>query len=423
MRGVALLLLGVLLAIAIGGAAPAGAQQSAPLAALACASDGSSVQFPLSATAGGPLLLGAATVPNAQLSSGEPRVAVACQAVFEAPAAPDPFVLSTGTITFSVSGPGIITETSGQTFVVPCGAGGCPGADAAAGSATADPSLIVHVAQQPGSFIPLGGQPAAITVSATYQPADGSAGAAATAAIDLVPAAIRMEFGAQPQRSRTGAYDSVQLTVQLFSLLPDGCALLGTGQFITCTDPVSQSTQPGVEPGTVTLTTTLGTFANGAQQMQLGCGVPPSSLPLVPEAGVAQPYPLACQSMTVNVELAGRAGTAAFTAAFVGLYTGAQAGTQAQTTIAPEPPSYRLVPGCTQVEAPLELPASAPAQVVAESVTPPDAVVSIWRMDAASGVWQAGYARDPAMPLNFTTVTPGETLFVCVDALASYPLH
>jgi len=60
--------------------------------------------------------------------------------------------------------------------------------------------------------------------------------------------------------------------------------------------------------------------------------------------------------------------------------------------------------------------------LVAESMTPPEAVVAIWRR-APDGRWQLGYARDAAAPRDFATVDPGDPLTVCVDAPASYPLR
>lgn len=392
-------------------------QTVGPLVVVACTSDGSTVAFPL--LQGTPPIVREPMSADAVLDMGEPARAVACQAVVENTGAADPFKDDTGTLTLAVNGPAQIVENGFQVAMVDCGCGGVVGDGA---TVTALPSLTFHVAQQPGTPLPSGPTPGAIHVIASFQPADGSAGAVGSAAIDLVPPVVHLNLSAQPVMSVNGDYGTVQLTLHIERVLPADCSPIDDAAFIVCALPVSSIEEAGAEAGMVAFSTSLGTFANGAQQFQALCGEQPVITPTVPYPGLPSPGTQGCDTLTVSIALQGHAGDATFTADYSGAYTGAHATARVTVPIAPLPPSYRLLPGCTQVSAPLELPASAPVRLIAESVTPPDAVTGIWRL-GAEGVWQLGYAPDANTPVDFTIVSPGDSLFICVDLLADYPLH
>jgi hypothetical protein len=413
---------GVLLVAALWLGLPAAhalrAQPVGPQLAVGCTLDGSAPAFALLPTDGAPALQ-PPDLANAALDTGQPRLAVTCRAVVEDPDAADPFAPRPGVVAFTLAGPAVFVESGGATTTVACGCATSVSDDGS--TVSAPPELTVHVAQQPGAPLPAGRLAQAITLSARFQPNDGSPGAAASALLDLAPPTLRLELGAQPLLDRNGSYATVLLTLNIAQLAPDGCVLIDGGPYESCAQPVSQNEAAGAEPGSASFSTTLGAFANDAQQLREDCGELPAGPPLTPLPGVEQPYPLSCEILTASVALRGHVGDASFGASFRGAYTGATASARISITVPPEPPSFRLPPGCTQVSAPLELPADAPVSLIAESVTPPAAVTAIWR--PVGDGWQLGYERDLAAPLDFATVTPGEVLFVCVDVLAGYPLH
>jgi len=412
-RAVLPLLLALLAALPARAARARPAQSGQPAIAVACATDTRLLAFALDDT-GAPLPPPGA---NATLDTGNPRLAATCQALVTLPGAADPLAVPPGSILYTVAGPGIAVESGTTSYEAACG---CAGTLQADGSALAPAAGAVHIAIAPGAPLPQGPAPGAITLTAAYRSADGALEATATAAIDLAPPLVRLQLDARLESAPSGAPGTIRLTLRLQQAVPAGCVALGNN--LVCADPAGAAVA-GAEPGTLTLTTTLGAFASGERTLVLTCGAPPATPPVAPPPGVERPYPLACaDDLAVAVDLNGRAGEATLAAAFRGFYTGAAASASTTVTVPPSPPSYPLRPGCTDVQAPIELPPAAPVALVAESVTPPEAVVAIWRRDR-DGRWQLGYARDPAAPLDFATVDPGAPLTICVDRAAGYPLH
>lgn len=409
--------LALLLAMALPPARPLRArpaQPAQPAIAVACAADTRPLAFALDAT-GAPL---PPAGPNAALDTGNSRLAVTCSALVTLPGAADPLAAPPGSILYTISGPGIAVESGTATYTVACGCAGTPRAD---GSALPPPEATLHVAIAPGAPLPQAPAPGAITLAATYGSADGALTATAAAAIDLAPPVVRLQLTPHLQNGPDGAPAEIRLAIRVQQALPANCATLAA--YLVCARPISDDAEDGAEPGILTLSTTLGTFANGGRMLRITCGVAPATPPVAPLPGVVHPYPLACEGeQTVTIVLAGRAGDVRLSASFQGFYTGATAAAGAELTVPPLPPAYPLQPGCTAVQAPIELPPAAPVALVAESVTPPEAVVAIWRR-GRDGRWQLGYARDAAAPRDFQTVDPGDPLTVCVDAPASYPLR
>jgi hypothetical protein len=84
------------------------------------------------------------------------------------------------------------------------------------------------------------------------------------------------------------------------------------------------------------------------------------------------------------------------------------------------PPLQPLAVGCTLVTMPASLAAGTPATVLLGQVQPRWAVVGIWRVVGATGAVQAVYFADGRAPVEGTTVGPGERVYLCVTAPATY---
>src|SRR5581483_763565 len=98
-------------------------QAAMPVAALACDAHQPSVGFALQPGGVGGTLLQPPAGPNAALDVGLSRLAVACQAVFAAPdaAGSGAFELPAGTVTFAISGPGMLVESNAPSVTIACG--------------------------------------------------------------------------------------------------------------------------------------------------------------------------------------------------------------------------------------------------------------------------------------------------------------
>jgi hypothetical protein len=427
--------LGLLLWLLLPWSATAAPRQGAtPAAALACDAHQPSLSFALQSDGGGTVLQPPDS-SNAALEVGLSRLAVACQAVFVAPDAAGAavFDLPAGTVTFTVSGPGMLVENNARSLTVACGSaaqnlactGALPAGDA---GVTGTAALTVHVAVLPLATLPPLPAPGAVGVTAVYQedPALGGAGATASAAIDLAPP----RYAATASVDRTvvtgGTNASAVVTVQLYHPLLEGCAPLSVGLYLFCSGESLQPGDAGAEPGTVTLTTTLGLFPNGESTIAAACdageGQSPGGQPALtaPPPGVDAPFRYTCTDVRVRLAAAGFAGEATVTAQFTGAITGATAQSSVTVTIAPGPATLQLIGGCTPAQAPSGLPAAAPIDELVGSITPSSAVVAVWRHDPDTG-WQALYLRGGG-PVDGATVDPGEPLYICVDALAQYPL-
>lgn len=415
-------------------------QAASPAAALACDAHQFSLSFSLQSDGAGGAALQPPAGPNAALDVGLARLAVVCQAVFAvgATGAGTTFDLPAGSVTFTVSGPGMFVESAAQSVTVACGSvaqnlpctGAVPGGEA---NLTGTAALTVHVVLLPLAALPPLPADGAIAVSVAYQedPALGDAGAAASAAIDLAPPRYAAQASVDRAVVTSGVNAGAVVTVQVRHALAEGCAPLGGGPYLFCTGESLQPGDAGAEPGTVTFTTNLGLFPNGASTIAAACdassaggasaaaGETPPAL-TAPPPGVDTPFRYSCSSVGVRLASAGFAGEATVSIQFTGALTGATAQAGVTVTIAPGPATLQLIGGCTPAQAPRSLPAAAPIEDLVGSISPSSAVVSIWRHDPEAG-WQALFLRGGG-PVDGATVEPGEPLFICVDALAQYPL-
>lgn len=433
----AVAMLGLLLWLLVPRAAAAAPRQAAtPSAALACDAHQPGLSFSRQSDSNGEPVVQPPAGPNAALDVGLSRLAVTCQAVVSAPGAgATPFDLPAGFVTFTLSGPGLIVESGSQSVTLACGSaaqnrpctGALPSGDT---GVTATAALTVHVVILPLAALPPLPAAGAIGVSVAYQedPALGDAGATANAAIDLAPP--RYAANARVDRAvvSSGVNAGVVVSVQLRHALPAGCAPLGGGVYLFCTGTSLQPGDLGAEPGTVSLRTDLGLFPNGASTITAACdaggageaaGEAQPAL-TAPAPGADAPFRYTCTEVGVRLAAAGFAGEATIAMKYTGAITGATAQASVTVTIAPGPATLQLLGGCTPAQAPGSLPTAAPIDDLVGSINPSGAVVSIWRNAAGDG-WQALYLRGGG-PVDGETVEPGEPVFVCVDALAQYPL-
>lgn len=401
--------------------------------AIGCAQRALALQFPLApspdeatpgALAGGP--------PAGAFDAGEPALALSCAAVFEDPAADDPFALPPGTVSFSVQGPAIVVESGTQSYSVACGdpaqpapcqAGVGPQDPGAAGAAaTPAAALSVHLALQPGAVLRPIPASAFATVQAVYAPADGSEPIVAQTSIDLGQPRYRIELSSDRPLISSGAGENAVISARVSRLLPGGCGPVDGSAYLACQGDAPDAALSGGEPGTLTFGTPLGLFPNDAQSVALPCGDQGAVLTtLVVPAGADLPVLASCTGAAVRLRPAGSAGDATVTVTFSGALTGATATAETRLSIAPQPATIALSHGCTDLRVPSAAPLGAPVSLVVESATPSTGVVSLWRRDASGG-WQAGYLRDSDAPVDFETVDPGDQITICVDAVVQFPL-
>ncbi|HLZ73060.1 MAG TPA: hypothetical protein VKV26_24415 [Dehalococcoidia bacterium] len=411
-------------------AAGAPAQPAPFAAALACDAHNPAISFPLQGDGADTPLLPAPSGPNAALDTGLPRMAVLCQAVLQAPASGAAFSLPAGSVSFSVSGPGLIVESAAQLATLPCGSAAqgiaCTGAATSGDAAvTGLPGLAVHIVLLSRAALPPLPAPGAISVQARYaeDPSLGDASATAQAAIDLAPPSYALLASADQPLISSGPNAGVVITARLRHALPENCAALGDGPYLFCRGESLQPGDAGAEAGTVRFSTDLGVFANGESAIDADCGAGAGAPPLVaPAPGFDALVPYDCNGANVRLSAAGFAGEATISAAFTGAVTGATAQATLSVTIAPRPATLPLAGGCTAVLAPAGLPSHAPVTDLVGSISPAGAVVAIWRQDTSSGGWLALYLRGGRAPVDDATVEPGQAISVCVDALAQYPL-
>ncbi|HZU77277.1 MAG TPA: hypothetical protein VFA70_10970, partial [Dehalococcoidia bacterium] len=221
------------------------------------------------------------------------------------------------------------------------------------------------------------------------------------------------------------ALDSTLITAQLHATAPTGCNPLPGSPYVVCNqDGPPAELDAGAEPGVLTFATTLGHFPNGAQRFDVLCGVPPETAPglVVPAPGSPAALPRSCTDASVRLTPGGQAGDAVVSVRFAGAVTAAFAVGAIHITITPQPEQLTLHGGCNQVQVPQSVPTGSPVSLVVQLVDPSRAVLGVWRRDAQSGAWQAGYLRDVQAPLQFDEVDPGESLWICLDAAAHFPL-
>ncbi len=114
---------------------------------------------------------------------------------------------------------------------------------------------------------------------------------------------------------------------------------------------------------------------------------------------------------TVTARIVGAADTAR--ASFT---ISAATSTPTPTATASQGQAVQLVAGCTNVT--LTWPAGTPTERIAAAVTPPSALIAIWRLTNATGVF-AGYTpRFPAAS-DLTAVSRLDAAFLCMDAPGS----
>jgi hypothetical protein len=392
--------------------------------ALACVNRRVPPPFPVLPDSGdGAPGLSAPDVAPAALDVGDSRVAVTCQAAIGDFSADSPFALGAGALTFTVDGPGLIVESGSSTYTVDCGGsdGTCVGGvllGPGSGGAVGPDALRFHVALQPGAALGAADFEAGITVSARFEGVEGET-AGASGSVAVTRPAYRVQLASDHDVIADPSDRSAVVTARLVHVAHLECSPVGSGPFTVCDASGAELVLPGAEPGAVTFSTTFGVFPNGQRSIDAPCGLRPSEEAL-PEPDHERGFPLSCTTAAVRFNALDRAGDAVITATYTGGYTGATAGASLSVTVAPGPALIPLSPGCTAVSLPKAFPADAPLSLVAETVAPSDAVVSIW-IEQAEG-WLLGYARDSVAPLDVPVANPGDRVTICVGSDARFPL-
>jgi hypothetical protein len=311
-----------------------------------------------------------------------------------------------------------------------------------------NPSNTIHVALAPGiTFAPIAAISPVITVTATYT-RDPMLGPAVTlttntATIGVVPPLYQMTVSASPTTisSATSSGTGATITATIQHPSPVGCIPLAFGGFIVCAGSptlFSFGVTQGAEPGLVTFKTTAGALTSSTDtsgtatqlQVTVHCGPIPTTPPtvIVPAGGIP-PVPStqtlsfsSCSTASATLVGAGAGGTALITASFVGDTTGASANATTQVTLT-GPPSGAATPltvGCNEVVLPSTLPGGTAIGVIVNDVQPAGSVVSIWAFNNATHLFLGGYFNTPGAPVDFTTVSPSQSVFICVNAAATF---
>jgi hypothetical protein len=384
----------------------------------------------------------------------------------------DPTTIDGGSITFSLnngvtSGISTILEANSSVFSVGCGSTtvfeGCQGAVGnnvapalpnTATQVTPNPANVVHVALRPGAtFSLIGAGSPVVTISATYSrfaTLNATAGALGpatattnSATIGIATPTYASQLVPNPATiSSTAGAQGSDLSMNLFHL---ATACTAVGGVVTLTPQVAnglvvcggtvttiQQFVPGAESGVVTFTTSSGVLGSttlaqggGQQILSVHCGALPATVPtiLIPTLGINTTFALtSCQTAHATLFGGGNAGTAVVVANFVGDFTGGttQATTQVQLAINS---SANLTRGCNEVVtgpsvalAPVSGSVSA---LVNNLVSPSGNVVSVWMFNNSLHAFQAGYFN-PAGPTDFSTIAPGQSIFICVSGNASF---
>jgi hypothetical protein len=451
-------------------------------AAIGCANsvNATDIAFPATANV---LTTSVPTSAPALLSVTTPNSVVECGAVFEDDAAAgtpaagaaqdaDPTTIDGGSITFTLnggvtSGISTILEANSSVFSVGCGSTtvfeGCQGAVGnnvapalpnTATQVTPNPANVVHVALRPGAtFSLIGAGSPVVTISATYSrfaTLNATAGALGpatattnSATIGIATPTYASQLVPNPATiSSTAGAQGSDLSMNLFHL---ATACTAVGGVVTLTPQVAnglvvcggtvttiQQFVPGAESGVVTFTTSSGVLGSttlaqggGQQILSVHCGALPATVPtiLIPTLGINTTFALtSCQTAHATLFGGGNAGTAVVVANFVGDFTGGttQATTQVQLAINS---SANLTRGCNEVVtgpsvalAPVSGSVSA---LVNNLVSPSGNVVSVWMFNNSLHAFQAGYFN-PAGPTDFSTIAPGQSIFICVSGNASF---
>ncbi|HLZ68884.1 MAG TPA: hypothetical protein VKV26_03140 [Dehalococcoidia bacterium] len=422
-----------------------------------------------------PPLSGSASAPGV-LSVLSPNVAIVCGAVFQdsgvSPSDPDtnPNTIDGGTIVYTVSSPAVeIVEASGPTYTVFCGTTTLPGGKDSCTAAKFTPAFspntapplqanpaspafisppeanIVHVALAPGASFPfIGALSPSVSISATYTRATNLGGAltitTAAAPIGLLPPPYQVQLSANPGTvaAASGVDNGSTIVATVVHPVVTGCVALAVGGFLTCpTAPVLflQGAAPGAEGGQVTFSTDAGALgpANASSGSQLAlrytvhCGPIPSAPPvvIVPDVPSLNPAPASfvfasCTAAQATLYGAGAPGTATVTASFIGDITGVTAQSTTQVTLAAAGAPANLNPGCNQIITPSSLAPGSPLSAVVNIVQPGGIVVSVWAFNNSTHKFQAGYFSASGAPVDFTTVGPAQSLFVCVNSNGAY---
>jgi len=377
-----------------------------------------------------------------------------------------------GTVNGSAAAP-VVTLTTAGGLESCQGAVSNTGVGATATSVSPNPVNIVHVALRPGAtFGLIGAGSPVISISAVYNrfpslttatltatstcvgaaPACPTTATAAVGPATATTNAITIGIGVPtyasqltpnpatiPAAAATGQGST--LTMSLFHLTavctavtPGLIATVG-GSFVICGVgglPVTiNQFVPGAESGVVTFTTSSGVFgstalaAGGGQQVfSVHCGAIPATTPtiLIPTLGLTSTFALSsCQSATATLFGGGAAGTAVVVANFVGDFTGGT--TQASTTVqlSAAPLTTALSRGCNEVITGPSVAANTPVSTVAGLVQPGGIVVSVWMFNNSLHAFQAGFFSPAGAPLDFSTVGPGQSLFICVSGAGTFP--
>lgn len=390
----------------------------------------------------------------------------------------DPSTIAGGSITFTLSsGVATILESNSTTYSIGCGSDQAPstvspgGLESCQGAvllpsaacvaalnctfATPNPANIVHVGLLSGATFPLiGAGSPVVTLSATYirfpslSAAVGASGPATlstnsvTIGIAVPTYASQLVPNPATISSAAGAQGSV-LTMSLFHLATACTAVNGivtltpqvANGLVVCGNGVNliQQFVAGAESGVVTFTTSSGVLGNttlaqggGQQTYSVHCGALPATTPtiLIPTLGLASTFALtSCQSATATLFGGGNAGTAVVVANFVGDFTGGT--TQSSTTVQLAiNATTALTRGCNEV---ITGPSTALAPVsgsvsalVTNLVSPSSNVVSVWRFNNSTHAFEAGFFNTAGAPTDFSTVSAGQSIFICVSGSATF---
>jgi hypothetical protein len=188
----------------------------------------------------------------------------------------------------------------------------------------------------------------------------------------------------------------------------------------------------GVEPGTVTFQTNLGIFgspattsASAQQTVSVACGALPNfslnGIVYNPATfGFGTFSFSSCTTATATLYGGGAAGTATILATYVGSVTGQTAQATTTVAIAAAPASVTLNRGCNEEITPASLASNSPVSAVVNLVSPSSAVVSVWQYNNATQKFNALYFNNPQAPVDQTTVSGSQSVFICVSSTATY---
>lgn len=379
----------------------------------------------------------------------------------------------------------VILDNLSSTISKPCGAdapgptppvaatapglesceGAVAGGIAPNGYVTPNPDLVIRVGLAPG--VPLNafgtlsgiqGVNFGFALTATYQRyADlsavvGSFGPSTNAATvnlgllaplySLALAASPTTISANPASANTGGVaqggngGGATITASLYTVNTNPLVLgLGaTGNIVIggsgTVTAAGQVLSAGAEPGTVTFATSAGVFgapaaaaASAQQTVSVACGVlPGSTLAFNPQTFSFGTFSFTgCTSASATLYGGGAAGQATVVATFTGAITGGQAQNAVMVAISPVANVVSLIRGCNEVITPASLAQNGPIGAYVATVSPANAVVSVWQFNNAAQAFGALYFSAAGAPTNGGSVGPNQSVFVCVSGAAGVP--